>query len=106
MVLLHEFKLGRTAKDTATNINVVWAGGTALERTVRRCFQKFRSGDGSLENEERVGRPSLVDHDVLLRAFEEDRRHPLREIEKKMGVSHAVVAAQLKLLEMVKKLDK
>ncbi|VDO38634.1 unnamed protein product [Haemonchus placei] len=67
--------------------------------------QKFRSGDGSLKDEERVGRPSLVDHYVLLRAVEKDRRQPLREIEKKVGVSHTVVAAHLKLLEMVKKLD-
>nr|CDJ96145.1 unnamed protein product [Haemonchus contortus] len=73
---------------------------------VCRWFQKFRSLDGLLENEERVGRPSSVDHDVLLRAIEEDRRQPLREIEKKVDVFHTVVAAHLKLLEMVKKLDK
>uniref|UniRef100_A0A7I4YYQ6 HTH_48 domain-containing protein n=1 Tax=Haemonchus contortus TaxID=6289 RepID=A0A7I4YYQ6_HAECO len=105
-VLLHEFKLGRTTKDAATNIVVVWGEGTASERTVRRWFQKFRSGDGSMEDEERVGRPSLVDHDVLLRAMEEDRRQPLRKNAKKMGISHTVVAAHLELLGIVKKLDK
>nr|CDJ88762.1 histone-lysine N-methyltransferase SETMAR [Haemonchus contortus] len=89
-----------------TNINVVWGEGTASERTVRRWFQKFRSGDGSMEDEERVGRPSLVDHDVLLRAVEEDRRTPLRKGAKKMGVSHKVVAAHLELLGLGKKLDK
>ncbi|XGW34206.1 hypothetical protein V3C99_018213 [Haemonchus contortus] len=59
-----------------------------------------------MEDEERVGRPSLVDHDVLLRAMEEDRRQPLRKNAKKMGVSHTVVAAHLELLGIVKKLDK
>ncbi|XGW33907.1 hypothetical protein V3C99_017981 [Haemonchus contortus] len=48
----------------------------------------------------------LVDHDVLLRAVEEDRLQPLRKDAKKMGVSHTVVAAHLELLEIVKKLDK
>uniref|UniRef100_A0A7I4YET8 HTH_48 domain-containing protein n=1 Tax=Haemonchus contortus TaxID=6289 RepID=A0A7I4YET8_HAECO len=105
-VLLHEFKLGRTAKDAATNINVVWGEGTASERTVRCWFQKFRSGDESVEDEERVGRQSLVDHDVLLRAVEEDRRQPLIEDAKKMCVSHTVVAAHLELLGIVKKLGK
>uniref|UniRef100_A0A7I4YIP8 HTH_48 domain-containing protein n=1 Tax=Haemonchus contortus TaxID=6289 RepID=A0A7I4YIP8_HAECO len=96
-VSLHEFKLGRTAKGAATKINVVWGEGSASERTVHRWFQKFRSGDESVEDEERVGRPSLFDHDVLLRVVGEDRRQPLREIAKKMGV--------LKQLEMVEKLD-
>uniref|UniRef100_A0A7I4YDJ6 Histone-lysine N-methyltransferase SETMAR n=1 Tax=Haemonchus contortus TaxID=6289 RepID=A0A7I4YDJ6_HAECO len=65
--------------------------------------QKRRRVNG---NEERVGRPSLVDHDVLLRAVEEYRRQPLRKDAKKMGVPHTVVAAYLELLEIVKKLDK
>uniref|UniRef100_A0A7I4YV66 Histone-lysine N-methyltransferase SETMAR n=1 Tax=Haemonchus contortus TaxID=6289 RepID=A0A7I4YV66_HAECO len=59
-----------------------------------------------MEIEEQVGRPSLLDHDVLLRAVEEDRRQPLREMAKKMGVSQTVVTAHLNLLGMVKKLDK
>nr|CDJ95280.1 histone-lysine N-methyltransferase SETMAR-like [Haemonchus contortus] len=103
-VLLHEFKLGRTTKDAATNISVVWGEGTASERMVRRWFQKFRSGDGPMEDEGRVGRPSSVDHDVLLRAVEENQ--PSRKGAKKMGVSHTVVAAHLEVLGIVKKLDK
>uniref|UniRef100_A0A7I4YLE3 HTH arsR-type domain-containing protein n=1 Tax=Haemonchus contortus TaxID=6289 RepID=A0A7I4YLE3_HAECO len=67
---------------------------------------KFRSGDESLEDEERVVRPSLVDHDVLLRVVKEDRRQSLRVIAKKMGVSRTVVAAHLKQLRMVRKLDR
>ncbi|XGW27216.1 hypothetical protein V3C99_007653 [Haemonchus contortus] len=59
-----------------------------------------------MEDEERVGRPSLVDHNVLLRAVEEDRRQPSRKSAKMMGVSDTVVAAHLKLLGMVRKLDK
>uniref|UniRef100_W6NHM6 Histone-lysine N-methyltransferase SETMAR n=1 Tax=Haemonchus contortus TaxID=6289 RepID=W6NHM6_HAECO len=86
--------------------NVVWGEGTASERMVRVWFQKFRSGDGSMEDEERVGLQSLVDHDVLLRAVEEDRRKPLRKDAKKMGVLHTVVAIHLELLGIVKKLDK
>nr|CDJ95057.1 unnamed protein product [Haemonchus contortus] len=70
------------------------------------ALEKFRSGDGSMEDEERAGRPSLVDQDVLLRVVEEYRRQPLREIAKMMGVSHTVVAAHLKQLGVVKKLDK
>ncbi|XGW34473.1 hypothetical protein V3C99_018404 [Haemonchus contortus] len=106
MVLLHEFNLGRTAKKSATNISVTWGEETASGRTVCRWFQKLRNGDESLKDEERVGLPSLVDHDVLLRAVEEDRRQPFREIVKKMVVFYTLLAAFLKQLGMVKKLDK
>nr|CDJ98531.1 transposase [Haemonchus contortus] len=97
------------------DVDVSWSSNAHISRLsskneaeiIERVIQKQkRSGDGSLKDEKRVGRPSLVDHDVLLRAVEEDRRQPLREIEKKMGVSHTVVAAHLKLLELVKKLNK
>ncbi|KAK6023684.1 hypothetical protein OSTOST_10522, partial [Ostertagia ostertagi] len=75
--LLHEFKLGRTATEATTNVNMAWGEGTASERTVRRWFQKFRNGDDSLEDKERAGRPSLVDPEVLMEAVEKDRRQPL-----------------------------
>ncbi|XGW02072.1 hypothetical protein V3C99_014269, partial [Haemonchus contortus] len=48
-VLLHEFKLGRTAKDAAASINVVWGEGTASER-------RFVAGFKSLEVETVTGR--------------------------------------------------
>ncbi|KAK6014847.1 hypothetical protein OSTOST_19761 [Ostertagia ostertagi] len=60
--------------DAIENVKVVWGEGTALERT-------FITGsrDDSLEDKERAGRSSLVQHDVLLKTVEIDRRKLLRK---------------------------
>ncbi|KAK6017024.1 hypothetical protein OSTOST_17488 [Ostertagia ostertagi] len=61
-----EFKLGPTATEATTNVNMAWGEGAASERTVRRWFQKFGNETICLEDKERAGRPSLVDPEVLI----------------------------------------
>ncbi|KAK6737658.1 hypothetical protein RB195_020021 [Necator americanus] len=50
-IYFYEFKLGRTAAQTARNINEVWGRGSINECTVQCWFQKFRAGNISLEGE-------------------------------------------------------
>ena len=64
-IFLYEFKLRRKAAETARNLNQAFGEETAKERTVQHWFNKFRSGDESLEDEEGRGRPSDVDDDHL-----------------------------------------
>ena len=47
LLMLHEFKLGHNASETAANINKAWGDESPNDRTVRRWFQKFCSGDES-----------------------------------------------------------
>ena len=61
---LHKFKLGNNASQTAANINKAWGEGITSDRTVRRRFQKFRSGDESLQDEEGRGWPSTLDKKI------------------------------------------
>ncbi|KOX74313.1 Histone-lysine N-methyltransferase SETMAR [Melipona quadrifasciata] len=55
-VMLHCFKKGNSAKDTADEIFTVHGRGTTTIRTVRNWFKKFRAGNFELKDEDRSGR--------------------------------------------------
>ena len=57
-VFLYEFKLNQSAAETVRKINHAFGNDSVNERTVRHWFAKFRSGDFSLEDEPRSGRPT------------------------------------------------
>ncbi|XGW11200.1 hypothetical protein V3C99_012584 [Haemonchus contortus] len=59
-IYFYEFKLGRTAAQTARNIIEVWGQGSVNECTVQRWFQKFRAGNTSLEDEPHGSRPPTL----------------------------------------------
>ena len=65
VILLFKFKMGHKAAATTCNINNAFGPGTANDLTVQWWFKKFCKGDDSLEDEERRGQPSEVDHDQL-----------------------------------------
>ncbi|KAF2366918.1 Transposase type 1 [Trinorchestia longiramus] len=48
LLTLHEFKLEHNASEASANINRAWGEESTRDRTVRRWFGKFRSGDESL----------------------------------------------------------
>ncbi|UYV71399.1 SETMAR [Cordylochernes scorpioides] len=78
VILLHEFKLGRSATETTRNIISAWGKGVISERKTRRWFEKFRNGDTSLR--EGRGRPSVVDDDYLKSIIDVDTNNTTREI--------------------------
>ena len=59
----YEFKLKNSAPDAARNINRAYDNNTVCKLTVQRWYQKFNSGDESLENEPR-GRPASMIEDL------------------------------------------
>ena len=65
VIFLYEYKLGNNAAKAARNINQAFGENTVNDRKVQRWFEKFRSGDFSLQNEPR-GRPKTsVKNDAL-----------------------------------------
>ena len=48
----------------------------------RNWFDKFRSGDFSLKDEQRSGRPNEVDDDQIKAVIESDRHVTVREIKE------------------------
>ncbi|KAF2361931.1 Peptide N glycanase PAW domain [Trinorchestia longiramus] len=63
LLMLHEFKLGHNASEASANINRAWGEESTRDRTVRRWFGKFRSGDESLKDEDGRGRLGRLENE-------------------------------------------
>ena len=83
-ISLFQFKLGRKAAETAHDINEAFGPGTTTECTTQWSFKKFRGGDKSLEDDERSGQPSDVDHDQLRALVEANPRTTVRELASEL----------------------
>ncbi|XGW10325.1 hypothetical protein V3C99_012088, partial [Haemonchus contortus] len=86
-IFLFQFKLGRSAAGTARDTNDAFGPGTTNQRTAQWWFEKFRTGDESLEDDERSGRPSAVDKEELRTLVEENLRTTLTDIGSRLNVS-------------------
>ncbi|KAF2350019.1 Transposase type 1 [Trinorchestia longiramus] len=107
LLMLHEFKLGHNAFEASVNINRAWGEESTRDRTVRRWFGKFRSGDESLKEEEGRGRLGSLENEQLHAVVEQNPRQSVREMSQtRLGVSIATVSHHLKIIGKVKKLDK
>lgn len=105
IIILHEWKLGVNASEASRKINKAWGEGTAPERTVRRWYQAFRSGDFTLDDKDGRGRPVLLDNTNLRAVVDAMPSASVREISTEVNASKSSVANHLKQLGKVKKLD-
>ena len=105
-ILLHEFKLGHKGSEATRSIHKASGKNVFNELTVQHWFKKFRSGDISLEDKDRSGRPSTVDDDRLRAIVEDNPRKTVREIAKELEIDIATVSRHLEAIGKVKKLDK
>ncbi|KOX75229.1 Histone-lysine N-methyltransferase SETMAR [Melipona quadrifasciata] len=69
--MLHCFKKGNSAKDTAEEIFTVYGSGTTTIRTV---------GNFDMKDEDRSGRPATTDTDIIKTVLTENSRYSVREI--------------------------
>ncbi|KAF2366856.1 hypothetical protein FHG87_002405 [Trinorchestia longiramus] len=106
LLMLHEFKLGHNVSEAPANINRAWGEESTRDRTVRRWFRKFRSGDESLKDEEGRGRLGSIENEQLHAVVEQNPRQSVREMSQALGVSIATVSRHLKIIGKEKKLDK
>ena len=70
-ILLYEFKLGTSARGTASRLCRFFGKDTISDRSAQYWFANIRSGDESLEDEAKSGRPSEFDEDALKQMIEE-----------------------------------
>ena len=100
------FKLNQSAAETAQKIKQAFSNYSVNERTVQRWFAKFRSGDFSLEDEHRSGRPRVIEDEDLRTLVETDPSQTVRGIAEELGVSSHAVFDGLKRFGKVEKLEK
>ena len=71
-IMLYHFEKGHTAAEAFRDLNDLFGEGTIGRKTVYEWFDRFKSGDTSLEDKPGRGRPSDFDDQALLAAVEED----------------------------------
>lgn len=105
-IFFYEFRLGTNAAETARKINEVYGERTINECTVQRWYQKFRSGNTSLDDEPHARRPSAIDNEQLKKLIEAEPRKTTREVAEEYNVDQSTVVRHLKQIGKTKKLDK
>ena len=63
--ILYEFQQGRNATEACRNLLKMFEG-TVSDRTCRRWYEKFETGDFDFSDKLRSGRPSLIDDNVVV----------------------------------------
>ena len=105
-IFLYQFKLNQSVAERARKINQAFGIGGVNERTVRRWFAKFRSGDFSLEDEPRSGRPTAIQDEDLRTLVETDPSQTVRGMAEELGVSSQAFFDGLNRIGKDKKLEK
>lgn len=90
-IFLYEYKLGHNSAETARNINGAFGDGAVSECTIRFWYKKFRSGNESLENDDRGRLPTTVDHTLFKQLFKEKTRKTVRKLATDFKVSIGLI---------------
>ncbi|VDO76661.1 unnamed protein product [Heligmosomoides polygyrus] len=94
----YEWLLGNDTGTAVANICRACKEDAVSQRTVRRWFNRFESGDTSLEDREHSGRPSTVDDDEVRRCIKEKLEATTRELATTLGCSKSTIHNRLNLL--------
>ena len=98
--------MGHKAAETTGNINNTFGLGTANERTVQWCFEKFCKGDEIFEDEEHSNQLLEGDNNQLRDITEAGPLKTTPQVAEKLSVYHSMVILHLKQIGKMKKLDK
>lgn len=101
-ILLFYFRKGKNATQAYKKLCAVYGDEALKERQCQYWFAKFRSGDFSLKDEPRSGRPVEVHDDQIKAIIDSDRHSTTREIAEKLDVSHTCIEKRIKQLGYVK----
>lgn len=97
-IMLFYYRKGKSAAKTQRKICAVYGENAVNSRTCQKWFAKFRSGDFSLEDTSRVGRPVEIDTDEIKTLIRSNQRYTTREIADIVNVSKSSVKNHLRQL--------
>lgn len=100
--MLYEFHRGKKATEATRDINKVYPGALDV-RKCQRWFSKFREENFDLKDEERSGRPSKVDIDVLRTLIEDNPSQTLDELSEETGIDRETIHRHLKDMGKISK---
>lgn len=105
-VMYYEYCKGTTGAKTSKSINTVFDLDLVNERTVQNWFKRWRSGELTLDDHVRSGRPSEIDDDRLVLFVRENPSSTSQEIAKEFEVDDSTIRKRLNHLGFINKLNK
>lgn len=90
-------------KETERQMNIVYTSNAPSYRTINTWFSRFRTGEFSVEDRERSGRPSELDLDKLRDCVEADPFQSTRDMATALGVSQRTIVNGLTSIGKTKK---
>lgn len=97
------WKRGLSTRDAQREICDTEGEGTASHMTVSRWYKRFESGDMSLKDEPRSGRPSKLDDDVLQAALDLEKSSSTRDLVPELEVGKSTIHRHLRRLDFTYK---
>jgi histone-lysine N-methyltransferase SETMAR len=98
--MLFLFHQGKNATEATKTICSTY-GDVLQVNKCQRWFRRFRSGNFSISDDKRSGRPSNLDNKVLKSLIESDPRLTIQELSEKLNVSWSTVQEHLKKIGKV-----
>ena len=95
-ILLFYFRKGKNAAQAAKKLRDVYGEKALKERPCRNWFNKFRSGDFSLKDEKRSGRPNEFDDDQIQAIIESDHHVTVQLIEEMINIPKSTIDRHIK----------
>ena len=81
----------------------VYGEHALAERTCRKWFARFKSGDFGLEDEERPGQPKKFEDEELVALLDKDCCQAQEELAESLGVAQAAISKRLKAAGCIQK---
>ncbi|CAK9818783.1 Histone-lysine N-methyltransferase SETMAR [Anthophora plagiata] len=92
-------------KNTAKEICDVYGDRSVTVQTVRNWFRRFRAGNFNLKDEDRSGRPSTTDTDLIKAYLDENPRSSVREIADALNIPRTTIHEHLTKLGYVNRYE-
>ena len=90
-ILPFYFHKGKNVAQAAKKLRDMYGEEALKDRQCRNCFDKFRSGDFSLKDEQRSGRPNEVDDDQIQAIIESDHHVTVQLIEEMINIPKSTI---------------
>ena len=102
-VLLHYFNMKETAAESHCILVEVYGEHALAERTCKKRFARFESGDFGLEDEERPWQPKKFEDEKLEVLLDEDCCLTQEEFAESLGVTQTATSKRLKAAGYIQK---
>jgi len=104
--LLYEFKLGAKAIVAARKICMAFGDHAVSSRTAQKWFKRFTSGNYSLTDEARSGRPKIIENDNIKEAVESNSSATCADLAQMFNLSAECIRLRLHQMGKTWKLSK